>query len=119
MTPERRHAAARIRTMPKPNRLLDPVENALRAEALDTARMALCFANGVAIEDVDPVHGYDISSEAYERSRASWWLLVRDEPTSEWGARTVDEVRARWIKRRPEHVQPGDWPDFAPEGAAS
>lgn len=97
-------------TMPRPDRTLDPVENALRAEALDTARMALCFARGVAIENVDPVHGHDLSRQAYDHVRASWWRLFREEPDSEWAARTVREVRANWLRRRPEYVQPGDWP---------
>lgn len=109
-TLERRHAAARMRTMPKPDRTLDPVENALRAEALDTARMALCFAAGVAIDDVDPVHGYNLFRAAYDRCRASWWLFLRDDPDSEWAARKVVEARAKWLQQRPEYVQPGDWP---------
>lgn len=59
----RQHARLRMLAMPRPHPGLDPAENALRREALDTARMALCLACGVAIEDVDPIHGYNLSRE--------------------------------------------------------
>lgn len=107
-----RHAAAVLLCLPNPSRDLDPAERALRAEAKDTARMALCFARGVALEDIDPVHGYDLSRAAYDRSRKSWWRLVADDggEIRGWVAEHMATARADWLRRRPEYVQPGDWP---------
>lgn len=70
-------------------------------------RAAACLEEGVAIEDIDPREGYDLSRRRYEEVREQWrrWLAV--EPDQYWYL----QVREWWIECRPGWDD--DW--LAPE----
>lgn len=74
------------------------------------ARIALCVARGVDLGDIDPATGYDCSRAAYDESRRSWVLHVK-----EWGLSEVydrphlDRAIANWTHRRPEFIAGDDW----------
>lgn len=77
---------------------------------MDDARIALCVAMGVDLEDIDPSTGHDISRRSYESSRDSWvghiaqfgWSDLYDGPV-------LAEVMERWTARRPQYTAGDDW----------
>lgn len=119
MDPVVRDAAARIRHIANGYwrggiKATDPVERADIRTSLADARAALCIAQGVPIEDIDPASGCNLSRAAYERSRASWrWNATMhgldDDGLSEFFARLHDEVFAYWAARRPQFTDGDDW----------
>ncbi|MFI9205265.1 hypothetical protein [Streptomyces sp. NPDC053048] len=87
-----------------------PACEADRLTSMADARIAICIASGVAIEDIDPATGYDHSRRGYERVRASWIDLIRQHGASEFHElRDIEEVRALWAENRPEFVEDDDW----------
>ncbi|MFD7738025.1 hypothetical protein [Kitasatospora sp. NPDC059800] len=74
------------------------------------ARTAICLANDVAIDDIDPATGYNHSRHAYYRVRDSWVDLIRQHGYSElYQLADITEVRALWAEKRPEFVEGDDW----------
>lgn len=81
-----------------------------RLTSMADARIAICIASGVAIEDIDPATGYDHSRRGYERVRASWIDLIRQHGASDFHElRDIEEVRALWAEKRPRFVEDDDW----------
>ncbi|MER6314593.1 hypothetical protein ABT237_12595 [Streptomyces sp. NPDC001581] len=74
------------------------------------ARAGICLASGVAIEDIDPATGYNLSRQSYDRARASWVDLVRQHGASEfYEIPDIAKARASWARKRPEFVEGDDW----------
>lgn len=81
------------------------VERADRATSLADARTALCVAAGVGVDDIDPATGHDISTRAYEQSRASWVSVIEHHGWNGGYCRPESElpdVFAAWKRRRPD-----------------
>ena len=73
------------------------------------ARTALCIAQGVAMEDIDPSLGYDRSERAYRSVRASHVRNLREQPGSEYAARDARWAHAIWQRHRPDLAEGDDW----------
>lgn len=74
------------------------------------ARIALCIARGVAMDDIDPASGYDYSRAAYDESRRSWVIYIRDWGLSDFYDRPhLDRAIANWATRRPDFLAGDDW----------
>jgi hypothetical protein len=87
----------------------DPVHDVDHRTSMSDARIALCAARGVALDDIDPTTGHDISRPAYERSRSEWRRHIEQQGWDVYTAAQYAEVRARWEARRPEWVADDDW----------
>jgi hypothetical protein len=70
-------------------------------------RAAVCLEDGVAIEDIDPREGYDLSRRRYEAVRDQWRGWLAENPDPYWYL----QIRNWWLQRRPEWDD--DW--LAPE----
>jgi hypothetical protein len=81
--------------------------------SLADARIALCLARGVAMDDIDPSMGYDYSRAAYDESRRSWVLFIRDEGWSDFydkqGRFDPAPAYDNWSMRRPHFTAGDDW----------
>lgn len=73
------------------------------------ARTALCIAQGVAMEDIDPSLGYDRSERAYQNVRASHVRNLREQPGSEYAARDARWAHDLWMGHRPDLTEGDDW----------
>lgn len=80
------------------------------------ARIALCVARGVAMDDIDPASGYNYSRGAYDRCRQSWVVNIRDHGFSDFyeGAALTRAV-ANWTAHRPDFIAGDDWLKAAAE----
>ncbi|GAA1065252.1 hypothetical protein GCM10009574_028650 [Streptomyces asiaticus] len=88
----------------------DPVAEADRLGAMADARIALCIANGVAIDDIDPSGGYNLSRRAYDEARRSWREMVEQHGFNELYDRPrYQKAYAFWAERRPEFAAGDDW----------
>lgn len=87
----------------------DPVHDVDHRTSMSDARIALCAARGVALDDIDPTTGHDISRPAYERSRSDWRRHIEQQGWDVYTAAQYAEVRARWEARRPKWVADDDW----------
>ncbi|MCQ8831814.1 hypothetical protein [Streptomyces malaysiensis] len=88
----------------------DPVAEADRHGAMADARIALCIANGVAIDDIDPSSGYDLSRRAYDEVRQSWREMVEQHGFNELYDRPrYEKAHAFWVERRPEFTAGDNW----------
>lgn len=79
-------------------------ERADNRTSMADARTGICLAAGVAINDIDPATGYDISARAYQNVRQSWVTTIRlhgwcgdYRPESD-----LPDVFAAWVERRPD-----------------
>lgn len=72
-------------------------------------RAAVCLARGVAIDDVCPSKGYDLSDRAFTAVRDSWAELLGAHRPSDWTYARHDEARAFWANARPDLIH--DWPE--------
>lgn len=74
------------------------------------SRIALNIARGVGMDDIDPASGYDCSRAAYDESRRSWVIYIRD-----WGLSDIydrphfDRAITNWATRRPDFLAGDDW----------
>lgn len=70
-------------------------------------RAALCIASGVALDDIDPGLGYDMSRRSFDASRTAWeqGLFGLDCHRMRTG---FERATAYWQARRPEWM--ADWP---------
>jgi hypothetical protein len=73
------------------------------------ARIALCIAKGVSLEDIDSSLGYDISDRAYHHVRASHVRNLREQPGSEYAERDARWGHALWLRHRPDLAEGDDW----------
>ncbi len=103
-----RTAAERIRQIAGP-RTGNPVIDADHATSMADARIALCLAKGIAPEDIDPASGYDLSRDAYERSRASWQYHAEHFGLTDWTRAGIAQAYATWVERRPQYANGDDW----------
>lgn len=78
--------------------------------SLADARTAHALARGVAVADIDPATGHDLSRPAYERVRAGWQQAAADGELCPHMRRGYEATRARWAAARPDWVAAdGDW----------
>lgn len=88
----------------------DPLVRADAHASLCDARAAACLANGVAVEDIDPATGYNISATAYETARESWREYVRSHGLDEWYMRPrFERAYGFWAAHRPDLAAGDDW----------
>lgn len=79
--------------------------------SMSDARIALCLARGVAMDDIDPASGRDYSRATYDRCRRDWICQVKMHGFSDFygdGARLADLI-AYWAKVRPDFTAGDDW----------
>lgn len=106
MATPRRRAVARLQTIPS-----DAPD---RRTSLADARVALCLARGVDVDDIHPASGHNLSFAAYERSRQSWLTLIADNGGwTDWTRARCAEAGERWRRRRPEYLDKLPWPGGA------
>lgn len=77
---------------------------------MDDARIALCVARGVDLDDIHPSSGHDMSRRAYENSRRSWVDHVEMFGFSEYyeGA-ALAEALDLWTAWNPAYTDGDDW----------
>lgn len=114
MTAEQRARAAVLRMqrlVPTDDRIkFDPVLRADSRTSMNDARIALCVARGIALEDIDAASGHDWSRRGYESVRQSWRIHAADVGAfGEWSQAAYEEAFARWAERRPEFTDGDDW----------
>lgn len=121
----RRIAAARLRAAAvhrEERAKLTPEQIADRKTSLADARIALCLAQGIALDDIDPASGYSLSRESYEQVRQSWRNQVKQPGWSEYLRPDYEKAFAFWSVRRPEFTNGDDWfvglEDLLKEGPA-
>ncbi|MEW2302021.1 hypothetical protein AB0958_18945 [Streptomyces sp. NPDC006655] len=74
------------------------------------ARTALCIESGVALEDIDPSTGYDLSRRGYDSARASWVSVVKYHGLTQGYIRPdLASAFAYWARVRPEFAAGDDW----------
>ncbi|MGY1439472.1 hypothetical protein [Streptomyces reniochalinae] len=96
-----RHACVRLLTTPAgPD----------RRTSIADARTAICIARGVALADIDPASGYDVSERAYHSSRTRWLEEAAEHPDSDWLRKGYQEAAETWARRRPDLAT--DWPEW-------
>lgn len=94
------HAGARMVT-------LDPDGPDFRTSLAD-CRIALCLAHGIALEDIDPGLGWNISEAGYRSVRDTW---TDTAATGDYFMRVpFDQVREIWRHLRPDLIH--DWPEW-------
>ncbi|WP_030188248.1 hypothetical protein [Streptomyces violaceorubidus] len=87
----------------------DPVHDADHRTSMSDARIALNVVRGITLADIDPTTGYDVSRQAYERSRIEWRKRIAQQGWDIFTATQYAKVRARWEARHPEWVVDDDW----------
>lgn len=80
--------------------------------SVNDARIALCIALGVDVDDIDPTSGCDLTRGAYENVRHSWRWNIQMHGWNDWWERNLNEALAWWRERRPEFVDGDDWDDW-------
>lgn len=108
----RRIAAARLRATAvhrEERAKLTREQVADRETSLADARIALCVAQGNALDDIDPASGYSLIRESYERVRQSWRNQAKQPGWSESLRPALEKALAFWSERRPEFTEGDDW----------
>lgn len=77
--------------------------------SMNDARIALCAAMGVDLDDLDPSSGHNLTRAAYESVRESWRWNIQMHGWNEWYEKNLAEAVAWWHERRPEFVEGDDW----------
>lgn len=88
----------------------DPAAPDARTTLADL-RTALCIASGVALDDVDPAQGYDMSRRSFDTACVSWRGVLG--LSSERMRAGYERARAYWQGRRPEWM--AEWPAVPPD----
>lgn len=83
------------------------------ATALADCRIALSLASGVAIDDIDPSLGFNISDAAYRTVRAQWAEIA--DRASYYDRGKYERTAALWRRYRPDLA--ADWPAWGGEGS--
>jgi hypothetical protein len=74
------------------------------------ARIALCVARGVDMDDIDPASGYNYSRDAYNRARESWvWNIKQHGFNSAYDEPPLQRAMANWASHRPDFIAGDDW----------
>ncbi|MDT0381378.1 hypothetical protein RM572_21710 [Streptomyces sp. DSM 42041] len=105
-----KHCVLRMQTIARA--ASDPTDHVAAVDArtsMDDARIALCVARGVPLEDIDPSQGYDLTRRAYESVRDTWIGEVRRKGLSEYTRPWFEAALAYWREHRPEFVEGDDW----------
>jgi hypothetical protein len=110
----RRIAAARIRATAlhqEERAKLTPEQVAdRRLTSLADARIALCVAQGVAFDDIDPSSGRSMSHSSFKAVRHSWISSMRYHGfNDEYEREPLDKALAFWAERRPQYLDGDDW----------
>jgi hypothetical protein len=129
MNPAVRDAAPLIRHFANGNtRYASPVARADARTSMADARIALCIAKGVPLDEIDPASGYSLTREAYDHARDSWRWHASHHGLTECTRPWLEEAFARWAARRPDFTDGDDWlagvevfephPEYADENGA-
>lgn len=74
------------------------------------ARMALCVARGVDLDDIDPTTGYNYSRTTYDRVRQSWVSNIKYHGFSDsYDGDSLRRAVADWTASRPDFIADDDW----------
>lgn len=92
---------------PADQRSMSAVELADIRTSLADARTALCVARGVALDDIDPATGHDLSFRAYLEVQRGW-ASVLEVSGSAHLRRGASQARSIWAVKRPRYVG-SDW----------
>lgn len=98
----------------------DQVAAADRYTSMCDARTAICAANGVDFNDIDPASGYNHSRRSFEASRRSWIESIEQggyDPF--YDEAPLKEAFGRWEAARPEFTAGSDWGDWLAAGIAA
>ncbi|KPI31404.1 hypothetical protein OV320_2620 [Actinobacteria bacterium OV320] len=104
-----KEARLRIMRLARQRDTLKTVEGVEQRTSVDDARIALCIALGVDLDDIDPTSGHNLSRSAYESVRESWRWNIQMHGWTEWWERSLNEALASWRERRPEFLDGDDW----------
>lgn len=81
-----------------------------RRTSMADARIALCIARGVDLDDIDPASGYNRSRDAYDRCRESWISNIRFHGFSHaFDGEGLRRAVATWTAHRPNFIASDDW----------
>jgi hypothetical protein len=104
-----KEARLRIMRLARHRDTLKTIEGVEQRTSVNDARIALCIALGVDLDDIDPSSGHDLSRKAYESVRESWRWNIRMHGWNDWYERNLNDALAWWRERRPEFVDGDDW----------
>lgn len=105
-----RAATTRLLRVADQARRSDPVLRADGRTSVADARAALCIAQGMPVDEIDPASGHDLTRRAYEDVRLSWRRYVEMHGFSEEYDRPRYEAAfAWWAARRPDLTAGDDW----------
>lgn len=89
---------------------LTPEQVADRKTSMADARIALCAAQGTALDDIDASSGYSMSRSSYGSVRHSWISSMRYHGfNDEYDREALDKALAFWAERRPQYLDGDDW----------
>lgn len=78
--------------------------------SMSDARIALCLARGVDMNDIDPASGYNYSRAAYDRCRQSWVSNIENHGFSNlYQGAALTRAIANWTSHRPDLIAGDDW----------
>lgn len=102
---------ARLRMMRLPGSIgLRSVGEVEDRTDMDDARIALCVAAGVDMDDIDPSSGHDMSRRAYASSRKSWVDHIAMFGFSEfYDGPNLSKTLRRWTEWNPAYTDGDDW----------
>lgn len=107
-----RQAGQRIRRLARNRDTLKTVAGVDQRTSVNDARIALCIAAGVDLDDIDSTSGSNLTRKAYENVRHSWRWNIEMHGWNEWYEQGLSEALAWWRDRRPEFVDGDDWNDW-------
>jgi hypothetical protein len=104
-----KEARLRIMRLARHRDTLKTIEGVEQRTSVNDARIALCIALGVDLDDIDPTSGCALTHQAYEDARHSWRWNIQMHGWNDWWERNLDEALAWWRERRPEFLDGDDW----------
>jgi hypothetical protein len=111
-------SAAHLRMVLLPGSIsLSTVGEVERRTDMNDARIALCVAMGVDLDDINPSSGHDMSRESYEIVRKSWVDHIAMFGYSKFydGPRLAKVLRS-WTAWNPAYTDGDDWLKVGQEG---
>ncbi|MFE3678740.1 hypothetical protein [Streptomyces griseus] len=73
-------------------------------------RIALCLAQGNALDDIDPTTGYSTSRASYDNARTSWISFMKFHGFNpDYNQAPLNKAIAYWAERRPQYLAGNDW----------
>ncbi|MEU8101684.1 hypothetical protein [Streptomyces rubiginosohelvolus] len=73
-------------------------------------RIALCLAQGKALDDIDPASGYSMSRASYDATRHSWISSMKFHGFNpDYDQVPLNKAVAYWAERRPQFLVGDDW----------